>query len=122
MLKKLDGAGQAIALDTTLKKLQAELDSNQKNKTFLEVPPEMRERLVAAKGEQQIGEVMDEIYQNIADQLPVRWSDKWNAWRYLSMLGNPRTHIRNVLGNTAFAPVVGVKNVIGTGILDRRTQ
>ena len=121
MLKKLDGAGQAIALDTTLKKLQAELDSNQKNKTFLEVPPEMRERLVAAKGEQQIGEVMDEIYQNIADQLPVRWSDKWNAWRYLSMLGNPRTHIRNVLGNTAFAPVVGVKNVIGT-VLESAVQ
>ena len=72
MLKKLDGAGQAIALDTTLKKLQAELDSNKKNKTFLEVPLELRERLVAAKGEQQVGEVMDEIYQNIADQLPVR--------------------------------------------------
>ena len=121
MLKKLDGAGQAIALDTTLKKLQAELDSNQKNKTFLEVPPELRERLVAAKGEQQVGEVMDEIYQNIADQLPVRWSDKWNAWRYLSMLGNPRTHIRNVLGNTAFAPVVGVKNVIGT-VLESAVQ
>ena len=107
MLKKLDGAGQAIALDTTLKKLQAELDRNKKNKTFLEVPPELRERLVAAKGEQQVGEVMDEIYQNIADQLPVHWSDKWNAWRYLSMLGNMRTHIRNVLGNAAFCTGCG---------------
>lgn len=49
--------------------------------------------------------VLDEIYQNIADQVPSTWKDKWNAWRYLSMLGNPRTHIRNVMGNVGFAPI-----------------
>ncbi|MED9905292.1 MAG: hypothetical protein UFG06_14070 [Lachnospiraceae bacterium] len=36
--------------------------------------------------------------------------DKWNAWRYLSMLGNPKTHLRNKIGNTVFGMVTGVKN------------
>lgn len=114
-------AGQIVQAMRMLKKLQADLDRNKKNRVFLQVPTELRERLVKAKGEQQVGEVMDEIYQHIADQLPVRWSDKWNVWRYLSMLGNLRTHIRNVLSNTAFAPVVGVKNVVGT-VLESAVQ
>ena len=32
------------------------------------------------------------------------------------MLGNPKTHIRNVLGNAIFVPVRGMKNVIGATI------
>lgn len=56
------------------------------------------------------------VQQNIADQIPASWSDKFNAWRYLSMLGNPRTHIRNIVGNAFFTPVVFTKNAIGAGI------
>lgn len=39
--------------------------------------------------------------------------DKWNAWRYLAMLGNPRTMIRNILGNTMFGAVTDVKDAVG---------
>lgn len=60
--------------------------------------------------------VMDEIYQNIADQVPSTWIDKWNAWRYLAMLGNARTHVRNVGGNLLFQPVVVVKNAFATAM------
>jgi hypothetical protein len=31
--------------------------------------------------------------------------DLWKAWRYLNMLGNFRTQVRNLLGNTGFQPV-----------------
>ena len=54
--------------------------------------------------------VLDKIYQNIADQVPSTWKDKWNAWRYLAMLGNPRTHIRNIAGNVFFQPLRIVKD------------
>lgn len=54
--------------------------------------------------------VMEKIYQNIADQVPNTWRDKWNAWRYLAMLGNPRTHIRNIAGNFFFQPLRIVKD------------
>lgn len=56
------------------------------------------------------------VQQNIADQIPASWIDKLNAWRYLAMLGNPRTHIRNTSGNAFFSIPVMVKNVIATGI------
>ena len=39
--------------------------------------------------------------------------DKMNAWRYLAMLGNPRTMIRNVLGNVIFGGVTDVKDAVG---------
>ena len=60
--------------------------------------------------------VWENIQQNIADQIPASWVDKLNAWRYLAMLGNPRTHIRNTFGNAFFAIPVMVKNVVSTGI------
>ena len=42
--------------------------------------------------------------------------DKWNAWRYLSMLGNTRTHIRNVGGNVMMNLVSGVKNNVAASL------
>lgn len=115
MLKRLDGVGQSIALDAMLKKLQGELDRG-KSGVFLKVPDNLRQELVKAKGQEQVDKAMDDILENLAQQMPKRWSDKWNAWRYLAMLGNPRTHIRNIAGNAFFAPVVGAKNIVGSVI------
>lgn len=115
MLKRLDGVGQSIALDAMLKKMQGDLDRG-KSGVFLKVPENLREELVKAKGQEQVDKAMDKIYDSLAQQIPSKWSDKWNAWRYLAMLGNPRTHIRNIAGNALFAPVVGVKNAVGSVI------
>lgn len=41
------------------------------------------------------------------------WSDKWDAWRYFSMLSSPTTHIRNMIGNTAMNAVTNVKDALG---------
>lgn len=60
--------------------------------------------------------VMEKIYKNLADQVPSTWRDKWNAWRYLAMLGNPRTHIRNIVGNVGFQPVRWTKDRIASAI------
>lgn len=62
--------------------------------------------------------VMKEIYQAVANQVPSTWKDKWDAWRYMAMLTNPRTHIRNILGNTGFQPVRVVKNEVAA-LLER---
>lgn len=40
--------------------------------------------------------------------------DKWDAWRYLAMLANFRTHIRNIVGNLGFAPIIITKNLTAT--------
>lgn len=76
---------------------------------------EYREALINGDNEA-IRTAWGEIEQNIADQIPPSWIDKFNAWRYLSMLGNPRTHIRNILGNAGFAVVRLPKDVLATGL------
>lgn len=74
--------------------------------------------LDALKSEDKVAikEAWKAIEQNIADQIPSSWIDKLNAWRYLSMLGNLRTHGRNIFGNVGFMPVRMAKNVLGAGI------
>lgn len=59
---------------------------------------------------------MYELKQDIVNQMHVRPSEKFTAWRYLSMLGNPKTHIRNVVANIAMSKLQGAKNKIASGI------
>lgn len=66
--------------------------------------------------EAKIKSAWEAVEQNIADQIPASWADKLNAWRYLAMLGNVRTHARNFFGNAGFMPVRMMKNAIGAGI------
>lgn len=40
----------------------------------------------------------------------------WDSWRYLAMLGNTRTHVRNVLGNTMHYAVTEVKDNVASAI------
>lgn len=49
----------------------------------------------------------------LAEQLPATWKDRIQTIRMLSMLGNPRTHIRNIIGNMMFEPAVALKNEMG---------
>lgn len=56
------------------------------------------------------------IEQSVAQQIDATWYEKLNNFRYLAMLGNPRTHVRNIVGNAFFAPVREVKNIIAYGI------
>lgn len=57
--------------------------------------------------------VMGQIMQSIADQIPASFGEKWNAWRYLSMLGNLKTQARNVIGNAASLAAQKASNRIG---------
>ena len=85
----------------------------------IQIDPELAREYVEALEDgtdEDIANALEALQQNIADQIPASWVDKLNAWRYLAMLGNPRTHIRNILGNAFFAIPVMVKNVVATGI------
>lgn len=59
---------------------------------------------------EKLDNAMDALKQDVADQMKVSWAEKANEWRYLSMLGNPKTHIRNMLGNFAMSFVKSVKD------------
>lgn len=43
---------------------------------------------------------MEGIYNRIAKQIPSSNREKFDAWRRMAMLMNPKTHVRNIVGNT----------------------
>ena len=118
MLKKLTPEGQLYYLNRAVDHLQSDLDRRfrKKNPPQLMIDAELVGKFLHAPDVAAREAVMQEIYQDIANQLPTTWLDRWNAWRYLSMLGNPRTNVRNVMGNLVFVPVVQLKNIIKTGL------
>lgn len=118
ILKKLSPEAQLYGAAQSVEGLQRELNERYGGGKApeLKIDPELGERLLAAEDQKGRDAALREIYRDIGRQLPARFRDKWNAWRYLSMLGNPRTHVRNLVGNAGFAPVVAVKDLAATGI------
>lgn len=54
-----------------------------------------------------------DIIGDIASKMPPTAAEKWNYWRYTSMLTNPVTHVRNTVGNTVQDGLRRVKNAVG---------
>ncbi|WP_195542794.1 MuF-C-terminal domain-containing protein [Massiliimalia timonensis] len=118
LLNKMSGEGQLVYIERTVDRMNQDLKSRrEKGKApYLEIPQEMKETLLQSKTREEIDRAAEDIYRQLASRLPVTFADKWNAWRYLSMLGNPRTHVRNLTGNAVFLPAVKMKNLIATGL------
>nr|DAI84702.1 MAG TPA: hypothetical protein [Caudoviricetes sp.] len=65
----------------------------------IEVPDDLAQQLVNAETQEAQDAAIDAIYDYVADRVPKDTAMRMDAWRYFAMLGNPRTHIRNVAGN-----------------------
>lgn len=117
ILKKLSPETQLYGIQKTASALLKELKAKYGKKApNLKIDEKLAEDFLNAKTQEERDAVAEEIYKDIGRQMPSDWLDKWNAWRYLAMLGNPRTHIKNVGGNAFFAPVVLTKNLTATAI------
>ena len=69
------------------------------------------------KGDEKLAEsLLSSIYTDIARQTPKTFADRFRAFRYLAMLGNFKTQIRNFAGNVLMASVSNVKDEIAAGI------
>lgn len=117
LLKQMTGVGRLVALQRTVQTLNADLAKRFGDKApVIQIDENVAQIMAESKTEEEIERAYRETVQDIADQVPATFLDKWNAWRYCAMLANPRTHIRNIVGNTIFIPAVRTKDVIATGI------
>ena len=118
ILKQLSPEGQLYQVQRSVADLQKEINNRYRKDGApkLEIDKDLAKKLMEAKDQNARDKVLEEIYKDIGRQMPSRFIDKWNAWRYLAMLGNPRTHVRNIVGNAGFMPVVGAKNLMAQGI------
>lgn len=118
ILKKLSPETRLYGAQRSVNSLQEELNKRYGDKKAprLVISQELAERYMKAQTQEERDEVMKDIYRDVGRQMPPRFIDKWNAWRYLAMLGNVRTHVRNVVGNAGFALPVAAKNLQATVI------
>lgn len=117
LLKQMTGAGRLVALQRTVQTLNADLAKRFGDKApVIQIDENVARIMAESQTEEEIERAYQEAMQDIADQAQPTLLDKWNAWRYCAMLANPRTHIRNIVGNTIFIPAVRTKDVIATGI------
>lgn len=114
LLKKMTPSGKLYYLQKAVNRLNKEQKG--RKKVELTIDTALAKNLLNAKSREEIDAAMDAIVQDLADQLPVTVVDKWNAWRYLAMLGNPRTHVRNIFGNVVFTPARLAKDLIAAGM------
>ena len=79
------------------------------------VPEDLANDVLMASTQEEQDKAMDALIAGVAAQVPVTMMDKWNAWRYLAMLGNARTHVRNIIGNAVFVPLRFAKDLMAAG-------
>lgn len=110
MFLKASPTGRVAAVTRLAEKLAEERNV----KDGIKISEESLQKLRDAESEIDIEKAQQEIRHEIWEQIPVTWAEKVNAWRYMSMLMNPKTHVRNILGNAMFVGPREAKNAIGT--------
>lgn len=133
LLKKTTPEGQLYYLQKAVEKIQQEyqsrfdkLDRKAEKKAAKNGVPgaevaeqhgitlneDLVQEFLNAPDEDARKQVVDKIYDDIASQIPATAGDRLNAWRYFAMLGNPRTHIRNIMGNIASAAALDTSHKV----------
>lgn len=130
LLKKTTPEGQLYYLQKAVQKIQQEYQSRfdkQAGKAAkkqgvpaediadqygLKLNEDLVQEFLNAETQEARDAVVDKIYNDVAQQIPKTLGDRLNAWRYFAMLGNPRTHIRNIMGNVASAAALDTSHKV----------
>lgn len=117
MLKRMSPDGQLYYIEKSVQKMEQEFKNKLGDKfEGITLDEELMKEFLTAADEEKRNAVYDEICQNIADQVPASTLEKWDSWRRLAMLGNPRTHFGNIGGNIIFGAATRIKNYVGAVI------
>lgn len=115
LVKRLNPADRVELIQRGINSLNATLP----NGVQVEMNPELVEAYYQALNfgdEQAIRLAEENLKRDIAAQVPKTLADRWNAWRYLCMLGNPKTIIRNVAGNLGMTGAKRLRDTVGAGL------
>lgn len=132
LLRKMTPQGQLMAVQKGVQRSVDHINEGRgkNNQAEVTIPQELvDEYLDAARRDideqteetaQEKEEVEKTIYKVAAAQIKATPMEKLNAWRYMSMLGNAKTQVRNIFGNAAFRPMASVKRAVGA-VIERFT-
>lgn len=131
LIRRMSPEGQLDVIQQTADKM---LSSNQKVKLTKEeraaarrgqtvrpkqalvkadIPAELKNQYIEAarsKDSARIQAATEAIAQAVGAQYHATFKEKWDAWRYMCMLGNASTNVRNVAGNSFMMPYAAAKD------------
>jgi hypothetical protein len=107
--------GQVVCIQRSIDKVNKDLAKRNKNGAQFDFTPEMQQKILNSTKEN-LQDNINEVYEELGKQVPKSHIEQLNEWRYFSMLANPKTHIRNVVGNIVMGKVQDTKNKIAGGL------
>ena len=114
LLKSMSPEGRIFTVQKMVSNLEAQINQRRSGNKQIEinVPDALLNAYQNATTETAQQTALDNIYQNIADQVPTTLREGLQKWRYFSMLANPSTHEKNIMGNVSGAAAkIGKDNV-----------
>ena len=114
LLKSMSPEGRIFTVQKMVSNLEAQINQRRSGNKQIEinVPDALLNAYQNATTETAQQTALDNIYQNIADQVPTTLREGLQQWRYFSMLANPSTHAKNIMGNVSGAAAkIGKDNV-----------
>ena len=114
IIRTLQPADKIEFVRMSVEKMAAEV--KEKHGIDLEIDQTLIDEFEQADTDEARDAVLEDIQQNVADQIPSTFLDKWTALRYMNMLGNLKTNVRNIAGNVGSSVVYRVKDTIATGM------
>ena len=106
--------GQVVWIQRSIDKLNDKLEKTKVKERF-KFTPEMQQEILQATNQE---EALNNVYKQLGQQVPMTTMQKLDSWRYFAMLGNPRTHIRNIVGNKFMGYIQQAKNQLAGTIED----
>ena len=108
--------GQAIWIQRSVEKMNNELRKKKGDRAQqFNFTPEMQQKIVSSQNKQELHNNLQEVYKELGQQVHKSTIEQIDSWRYFAMLGNFRTHIRNMTGNFLMGIAQDTKNkVAGT--------
>lgn len=103
LLKSLTPEGRIFTVQRMVSNLEAQVNKGRSKQVELNVPDALLNAYQSAETETAQRAALDDIYQNVADQVPTTLRESLQQWRYFSMLANPSTHAKNIVGNVSGA-------------------
>lgn len=112
ILKTLEPMDRLYMIEKTVKQIVQDLHLGDQ----IQVDDALYEAYKNAKTDVERDKVLEKIETSIAEQIPSTFMDKFTALRYLNMLGNLRTTVRNTAGNFIMKLVSDTKDLVSVAL------
>ena len=80
------------------------------------IPDDLAKAYLSAETDAKRDEVLDEIAKKVAEQTPTSLGEIYNTLRYVNMLFNLKTQVRNVAGNSVMSVIDKARNAVAAGL------